>query len=114
MKRFILWVGVSVLSLACTINSYAATLQVYPVTLGFCGKESAQAIYVRNTGILVHNLRVSVCLTRGLCGGGLLPVRRMYLPFLLSLIDLFAKVRSSLTADLQLSQQCPLRARSGH
>ncbi|MDM2753221.1 MULTISPECIES: molecular chaperone [unclassified Citrobacter] len=60
MKRFILWVGVSVLSLACTINSYAATLQVYPVTLGFCGKESAQAIYVRNTGSATIGAQIRV------------------------------------------------------
>ncbi|ENT9483782.1 PTS transporter subunit EIIB [Salmonella enterica] len=58
------------------------------------------------TFILVHHLRVSVCLTRGLYGGGLLPARRMYLPFLLRLIDLFAKVRFTLTVDIVVWLSC--------
>ncbi|EAB3065294.1 hypothetical protein C2Y68_19300 [Salmonella enterica] len=58
------------------------------------------------TFILVHHLCVSVCLTRELYGEGLLPARRMYLPFLLSLIDLFAKVRFTLTVVIVVWLSC--------
>ncbi|EPJ3207211.1 molecular chaperone [Salmonella enterica subsp. enterica serovar Derby] len=60
MKRFILWAGMSIVGLVCTVNSYAATLQVYPVTLEFCGNESAQAIYVRNTGSATIGAQIRV------------------------------------------------------
>lgn len=42
----------------------------------------------------------------GLYGEGLLPARRMYLPFLLSLIDLFAKVRFTLTVVIVVWLSC--------
>lgn len=60
MKRFTLWAVSCVVGACCAVNSYAATLQVYPVTLGFCGKTSAQAVYVRNTGSAAIGAQIRV------------------------------------------------------
>lgn len=60
MSRFTSWAAVSIFGVFCAVNSYAATLQVYPVTLGFCGKENAQAVYVRNTGSAAIGAQIRV------------------------------------------------------
>ncbi|WP_333849700.1 fimbrial biogenesis chaperone [Leclercia sp.] len=60
MKRYLLWAVVSLFGGFCAVNSCAATLQVYPVTLDFCEQESAQAVYVRNTGSAAIGAQIRV------------------------------------------------------
>lgn len=60
MRRFISWTAASIIGVFCAVNSYAATLQVYPVTLGFCANKSAQAVYVRNTGSAAIGAQIRV------------------------------------------------------
>ncbi|HFZ8995319.1 TPA: molecular chaperone [Citrobacter freundii] len=50
MKRLLAGVMVLLSGLLFAIPSYAATLQVFPVNIGFCAGENAQAIYVKNSG----------------------------------------------------------------
>lgn len=50
MRRLLARIIFPVLASLLTINTYAATLQVYPVGIGFCAGETAQAVYVKNTG----------------------------------------------------------------
>lgn len=50
MKRFLMVTALSALFAMLAVPAGAATLQVYPVNVDFCGAESAQAIYVKNTG----------------------------------------------------------------
>ncbi len=50
MKRLLSGAAIVASCALFTLPSAAATLQVYPVNIGFCAGETAQAVYVKNTG----------------------------------------------------------------
>jgi len=60
MKSLIHYVAIFTALFLLASNTYAATLQVYPVDINFCGSENAQAIYVKNTGSAAIGAQVRV------------------------------------------------------
>ncbi|HDG1707321.1 TPA: molecular chaperone [Kluyvera ascorbata] len=60
MKRKLAGIILSTLGALLALPSYAATLQVYPVNVGFCAGETAQAIYVKNVGSAAIGAQIRV------------------------------------------------------
>ncbi len=50
MKHLLIAAAIAASGSLLALPSAAATLQVYPVNIGFCAGETAQAVYVKNTG----------------------------------------------------------------
>lgn len=60
MKRTLAGILLATLGSLFALSSYAATLQVYPVNVGFCAGETAQAIYVKNVGSAAIGAQIRV------------------------------------------------------